>query len=117
MTALNVNVVSSSYPWCVESPYPLVEGDTVNFSFNLAYASLVSASGPTCLIYRDEKDVSTTCLTGTCTATGTDNNILSKITALLKPGEYVLSVYGTIDGLVRCGGKLLLQVQAKGKTQ
>lgn len=117
MTALNLNVVNSSYPWVVESPYPLVEGDTVNFSFNLAYAALVSSSGVTCLIYRDEKDVSATCLTGSATATGADNNILSKTTTLLKPGEYVLSVYGTIDGLARCGGKVLLQVQAKGKTQ
>lgn len=118
MTAINVNVNESKRPWASESPYALVEGDAVNFNFNLAWAAAVANDGNlACLIHYKGKDKSSTYLTGSVTATGADNNILSKTTTVLVEGEYVLSVYGTIDGLVRCGGKILLQVQKKGFQQ
>lgn len=120
MTAIPLNVTENSYPFTTISPIEIVEGDAVNFNVNCSYGANILSTGLTNALYRNRKTVSNpaTPLTGTTTATGSDNNFLTKTTATnLPPGEYVLYCYGTIDGLARCLAKIYIDVQPKGSEQ
>lgn len=116
MTSIALQVPASSRPWAAESPVSITEGDAVNFNFNIAYAtSVANDANLGCILYKDGKAVAY--LTGSVTATGTDNNISSKTLNAIPKGDYVLEVTAKVDGLVRMAGCVLLQVRHHGQEQ
>ena len=115
--SMNLNVTSTSYPWATQNPVVTVCGSANAFNVNLAYAALVSSSGLSCTLYKDGKAVTNPAspLTGSITATGTDNNISTKTLATTLPaGTYVMWIEATVDGEVKCAAKIRIQVQGKG---
>lgn len=117
MTAIPLNVTESSRPWAINVP-PFVKGDTPSFNINVSYADTVANDGVE-VLYKDEKPVTNPSppLAGSTSATGLDNNFITKaLAATLPPGEYVLHHKATINGLVG-SVKIMLTIQAEGASQ
>lgn len=102
-----------------KSPYPVAPGDLISFQFNITDITSIASDGNlNTILMLDGEDVSSTGLTGSTTLSGTSAIVSDTLAAGLSPGsDYVLSVYGTIDGQVRLGGKIVLMVRDVGEPQ
>lgn len=102
-----------------KSPYPVAPGDLISFQFNITDITTIASDGNLATILMvDGEDVSSTGLTGSTTLSGTTAIVSKLLAAGLSPGsDYVLSVYGTVDGQVRLAGKITLMMRDAGDKQ
>lgn len=96
MTAINLNVTADS-PIAIESPVKLVEGESITFSLTF-WDSVTSVS---CLVYRNNTDVTSTVMPSGSTSVSGKVATLKPATALVGGARYVFSVTGTVAGNTR----------------
>jgi len=91
------------------------EGDAIAFIVKVS-GVVTGISSPTNEFYREGQntDVSATYLTGTTTVSGVDK-VITKTTQNLKSGYWILSVSGTVDGLVQNIATIPLLVKRKSE--
>lgn len=79
----------------------LREGDAIAFTIPVS-GVVTSITSPTMTFYQDgqQTDKSATYFTGSMSVSGV-NTIITKTTQNLKAGLWVLSISGTVDGLVQ----------------
>jgi len=88
-------MVTTNDPYVIESPVTMVEGASCAFTIQVVGATTVAS--PTCVIYNNQQDTSSTNLSGSASVSG--NVITTKIVGDLKGGEtYVLNTSATVDG-------------------
>jgi hypothetical protein len=88
-------MVTTNDPWVIESPVTMVEGSSAAFTIQVVGATTVAS--PTCAIYNNQQDTSSTNLTGSASVSG--NVITTKIVGTVKGGErYILATTATVDG-------------------
>lgn len=81
-----------------ESPITMIEGESAPFTLTIPGDS-PAVSGPSQAVYNAETDVSSTCLSGSTSATGAV--VTTKTVGTLKGGEtYILTMTQTVDGRV-----------------
>ncbi len=91
------------------------EGDEIAFKIKVAGVT-TGITSPTNFLYKDGQttDLSSTYLSGSTTISGVDT-IVTKTTQNLKAGYYILSVGGTVDGLVQNVATIPLTVKRKSE--
>lgn len=119
-TQMNVNKEKSLF--ADKSPRTISPTDAESFLFcRLDASAIANDANLSTKLYdvSNGADVSSTMLTGSTTATGDDNQATSKTLAgnLVPNNQYVLTQYGTVDGLLQTVGKLVLNVLGEGVPQ
>jgi len=120
--AVATNVTLSKSQFADKSPYPVAPGDILSFTFNITDIGGIAndANLNTKIFLGDQDtDLSSSLLTGSTTASGSDTLISSKTLggSLAAGNDYTLAVYGTADGQVRLCGKIVLQCRQDGSKQ
>ena len=103
--------------WVKESPQTIVEGEEPIFSMVVPGVTTVTNDATLVMyIYKGNTDTSATNLSGSMSSAG---NVvtLKKLTALVGKNQYVITVFGTADGILRCLGALQIDCRRKGELQ
>jgi hypothetical protein len=103
--------------WCSKSPQALTEGEEPVYTMIVPGVTTVTNDATLAMYcYRGNADTSSTNLSGSISSAG---NVvtLKKLTALIGKSTYVISVYGTADGVFRMLGKFQVECARKGMTQ
>jgi hypothetical protein len=109
--------IAINSPWVPESPQSLVEGEEIIFSMVVPGVTTVTNDATlTMTIHRGNDDKSNTLLSGSMSSSG---NIvtLKKLTALVGKNTYVVAIFGTADGILRCLGKMQIDCTRKSQIQ
>lgn len=91
------------------------EGDEV--AYKIVVSGVVTGiSSPTMTFYKEgaNTDLSSTYFTGSMSVSGV-NTIITKSTTGLKAGNWVMSIFGTVDGQVQCVATIPLIVKRKSE--
>ncbi len=104
--------------WVLESPINIVEGASPKFAITISNPSSSTPpvlSNPVTTIYKNNTDVSATCLTGSSSVTG-NVVILPTVGSLQGDNTYILNVKVDIDNVTDVK-KIMLIVQRPGQEQ
>ena len=100
-----------------KSPQTLIEGDKPVYVLTVPGVTTVTNDGTLAMyVYKKNTDVTSTCTTGSISSSG---NVvtLKTIQSLVGGNNYVVSVFGTADGIFRCLGAIQLDVRRKSALQ
>lgn len=91
------------------------EGDQVAYVIPVS-GVVTGISSPTMTFYKEggNTDLSSTYFTGSMSVTGV-NNVITKTTQNLKAGNWIISIFGTVDGQVQNICTIPFIVKRKGE--